>query len=192
MRGRRVEWVVGLLAAGAWIVAMTAPWPAGEAPPTPPVVPAPAWPAPVAIAGPSMAPERPPTTPATPDLAPCPPEGLQIDVVPTKATFLAGDTVGGMFFVQTGRAVGCAVAMPTSFRIEEVATGKVVGNVAATSEYPSAIKSDGWTYTSTFEWDRQDCSGATCVPVPPSLYQAVAEWTGGSPYRGWGEFRIGG
>lgn len=190
MGERRVlPWVAGLLVAGAWIVAMTTPWPARDA--ARPVVLPPA-PAPVAVAGPSVAPERPPATPATPDLAPCPPRGLQIDVVPTKATFFAGETVRGMFFVQTAGAIGCAVAMPTSFRIEEVATGKVVGHVAATSEYPSAIKSDGWMYTSTFEWDRQDCSGSTCAPVPPSLYQAVAEWTGGSPYRGWGEFRIGG
>jgi hypothetical protein len=139
-----------------------------------------------------VAPERGGPAPAAPGMPPCVPEALQIDVVPTKATFPAGETVRGMFFVQTGRATNCAVAMPTSFRIENVATGKVLGSTPAVTEVPNPLASDGKMHTSTFAWEPRECSGSTCTPLPPALYQAVAEWTGGSSYRGWGEFRIGG
>lgn len=140
-----------------------------------------------------VAPERGgPPAPAAPGMPPCVPEALQIDVVPTKATFPAGETVKGMFFVQTSRATNCAVAMPATFRIENVATGKVLGSTPAVTEVPSPFASDGKMQTSTFAWEPRDCSGPTCTPLPPALYQAVAEWAEGSSYRGWGEFRIGG
>ena len=129
--------------------------------------------------------------PAGPALTPCPADGLQIDVVPSKATFALGETVRGTFFVQTYRATDCLVAMPSTFRIENVATGAIVGSAPSITEFLSPIKADGKMYTSTFSWDQRDCSGPTCTPVPPGLYQAVAEWSGGSAYRGWGEFRIG-
>ena len=128
--------------------------------------------------------------PAAPALTPCPADALQIDVVPSKATFAPGETVSGTFFVQTHPATDCLVAMPSTFRIENVATGAALGSVSATTEFVSPIKADGKMYTSTFSWDPRDCSGPTCTPVPPGLYQAVAEWNGGSAYRGWGEFRI--
>lgn len=133
-----------------------------------------------------------PPAPAAPGMPPCVPEALQIDVVPTKATFSAGETVKGMFFVQTAGATNCAVAMPATFRIENVATGKVLGSTPAVTEVPSPFASNGKMQTSTFAWEPRDCSGPTCTPLPPALYQAVAEWSGGSAYRGWGEFRIGG
>ena len=137
----------------------------------------------------------PPAASATPaESAPpaCAAETLQIDVVPSKATFALGETVRGTFFVQTHGATDCLVAMPASFRIENVATGAVLGSVPSTSEVPSPVKADGKMYTSTFSWDQRDCTGADCTQVPPALYQAVAQWPDGSPYRGWGEFRIGG
>ena len=125
--------------------------------------------------------------------APCAPEALQIDVVPSKATFAAGETVTGTSFVQTGRATGCLAPVPASFRIEEVATGKVVGSSASVTEHPSPLMAEaGKMYTSTFSWDQKDCSGSLCAQVPSGLYQAVVQWSGGGPYRGWGEFRIAG
>lgn len=122
----------------------------------------------------------------------CAAEALQIDVVPSKPAFLVGETVRGTFFVQTYRATDCSVAMPASFRIENVATGAVLGSVTAATEVLSPVKADGKMYTSTFAWEPRDCSGSACTDVPPGLYQAVAQWTDGTPYRGWGEFRIGG
>ena len=129
---------------------------------------------------------------AAPTLPACAAEALQIDVVPSKATFTVGETVKGTFFVQTYKASDCLVSMPASFRIENVATGAVVGSVTSTTEGPNLIRADGKMYTSTFSWDQQDCSGSVCTQVPPALYQAVAQWTNGVPYRGWGEFRIAG
>ncbi|HVL04806.1 MAG TPA: hypothetical protein VM388_02390 [Acidimicrobiales bacterium] len=126
-------------------------------------------------------------------LAPCPAEGLQLDVVPSKATFSLGETVSGMFFLQTGRAGDCRITLPASFRIEDVATGKVLGTVGATTELPSPARAEpGKMYTSTFSWDQSDCSGATCAQAAPALYQAVAVWSDGGPYRAWGEFRVAG
>jgi hypothetical protein len=122
----------------------------------------------------------------------CAAEALQIDVVPSKPAFLAGETVRGTFFVQTFRATDCSVAMPASFRIENVATGAVLGSVTAITAVASPVRADGTMYTSTFAWEPRDCSGSVCTDVPPGLYQAVAQWTDGTPYRGWGEFRIGG
>jgi hypothetical protein len=122
----------------------------------------------------------------------CAADALQIDVVPSKPAFLAGETVKGTFCVQTYRATDCSVAMPASFRIENVATGAVLGSVPSTTEVPSPVRADGNMYTSTFAWEPRDCSGSVCTDVPPGLYQAVAQWTDGTSYRGWGEFRIGG
>ena len=138
----------------------------------------------------STAAGAPPTAAAA--LPACAAEALQIDVVPSKATFALGETARGTLFVQTYRATDCLVAMPASFRIENVVTGAVVGSVPATTEGPSPIRADGRMYTSTYAWDQRDCSGSACTQVPPGLYQAVAQWSDGSPYRGWGEFRIGG
>lgn len=125
--------------------------------------------------------------------SPCPAEALQIDVVPSKARFALGETVSGTFFLQTREASDCSVALPGSFRIEEVATGKVLATVGATSEFASPARAEpGKMLTSTFSWDQTDCSGSSCTQVPSGLYQAVAVWPDGGPYRGWGEFRIGG
>ena len=124
-------------------------------------------------------------------LAACPAEALQLDVVPTKATFSLGETVSGMFFLQTRQAGDCVITLPASFRIEHVATGKVLGTVGATSEFPSPARAEpGKMPTSTFSWDQSDCSGAACAQAAPGLYQAVAVWSDGGPYRAWGEFRI--
>lgn len=126
-------------------------------------------------------------------LAPCPPEALQIDVVPSKATFAVGETVSGTFFLQTRQASDCSVSLPSSFRIEEVASGKVLGAVGATTEFASPARAEpGKMLTSTFSWYPADCSDSSCGQVAPGLYQAVAVWSEGGPYRGWGEFRIGG
>ena len=133
-----------------------------------------------------------PAASSAPALPACAAEALQIDVVPSKATFAVGETVRGTFFVQTYKATDCLVSMPASFRIENVATGAVVGSVTSTTEGPNPVRADGKMYTSTFSWDQQDCSGSACTQVPPALYQAVAQWTNGAPYRGWGEFRIAG
>ena len=125
--------------------------------------------------------------------APCPPEALQIDVVPSKASFALGEMVKGTGFVQTIRAANCLVPVPASFRIEDVASGRVVGSSVSVTEHTSPLTAEpGKMYTSTFTWDQKDCSGAICSQVPAGLYQAVAQWTDGGPYRGWGEFRIGG
>lgn len=185
-------WLAACLLVGAGMAAAAAREPVGNAATlpadqqtvhlAPPVAPP---------ASPALALERRPAAPAAPGSLPCAAEALQIDVVPTKATFAAGEMVRGMFFVQTSRATGCAIAMPTSFRIENVATGKVLGSTPAVTEVPSPLAAGGGMHTSTFAWEPQDCSGPTCEPVPAALYQAVAEWHGGSPYRGWGEFRIG-
>ena len=129
---------------------------------------------------------------APPALPACAAQSLQIDVVPSKATFALGETARGTFFVQTYKAVDCLVSMPTSFRIENVATGAVVGSVPSIYEGPNPIRADGKMFTTIYAWDQQDCSGPACTQVPPGLYQAVAQWADGSPYRGWGEFRIGG
>jgi hypothetical protein len=142
--------------------------------------------------GTSSAASATPAASATSSLPPCAAEALQIDVVPSKATFALGETVRGTFFVQTYKATDCVVSMPASFRIENVTTGAVVASVSSTTDGPNPVRADGKMYTSTFAWDQQDCSGAVCAPVPPALYQAVAQWTDGGPYRGWGEFRIAG
>ncbi len=131
-------------------------------------------------------------TPANDTLAVCPAELLQVDVVPTRATFLFGDTVRGVNFIQTRTATDCLVPLPASFRIEEVGTGRVIGTVAAVTEFPNHVRAQaGKMYTSGFSWDPTECAGSTCTQVPPGLYQAVAQWTGGVAYRGWGEFQIG-
>lgn len=142
MSGRRVTvlWVVALLMVSAGIAVLGTREPAPEAaiptiddpivrrtptdaPPVAPVV---------------AAPDRGgPPAPAAPGVPPCVPQALQIDVVPTKARFSAGETVEGMFFVQTSGATNCAVAMPTSFRIENVATGEVLGSTPAVTEVPT-------------------------------------------------------
>lgn len=152
---------------------------------------------PVTLARPAESPNQPtalsaPSSAASP-LPPCPAQALQIDVVPSKATFSLGETATGMSFVQTGWAADCLLPVPASFRIENVATGQVVGFSAAVTEHPSPLVAQpGKTYTSTFSWDQKDCSGSMCVQVPAGLYQAVVQWTDGGPYRGWGEFRVGG
>jgi hypothetical protein len=151
---------------------------------------------PVATSGPVQGPAQSAALNSSSTVAsppPCAPEALQIDVVPSKATFALGETVEGTGFVQTRRATGCLLPVPASFRIEDVATGKVVGSSGSVTEHRSPLMAEpGKMYTSTFSWDQQDCSGSICTQVPPGLYQAVAEWTGGGPYRGWGEFRVGG
>lgn len=133
-----------------------------------------------------------PSTPAAAGALPgCPAEALQIDVVPTKATFGRGETARGVGFVQTRAARGCLAPTPAFFRIEDVATGKVLATVPATSESPSPIEAEpGKMYTSNFSWDQKDCSGTVCAQAPVGLYQAVIVWTWDGPYRGWGEFRI--
>jgi hypothetical protein len=189
-----VFWVVALVLVSAGLAFVGTRKPAREAA-TPlvdnPVLPLAPTDAPKV--GPIVAvPERRPPEPAAAGSFPCVPEALQIDLVPTKATFAAGETVRGMYFVQTYGATNCSVAMPASFRIENVATGKVLGSTPAITEVPNPLAADGQTHTSTFAWEPRDCSGPTCTTLPPALYQAVAEWSGGSSYRGWGEFRAGG
>lgn len=153
---------------------------------------------PVTIGSPLPGPTQPKATGAVaasagPPPPPCPAEALQIDVVPSTATFAPGETVKGTSFVQTREATGCLAPVPASFRIEEVATGRVVGTSASVTEHPAPLMAEaGKMYTSTFSWDQKDCSGSVCTQVPPGLYQAVVLWSGGGPYRGWGEFRIGG
>lgn len=135
----------------------------------------------------------------------CPAEVLQIDVVPTKATFALGETVMGVGLIQvrTAVATACRLPRPASFRIEEVGTGKVLGSVPATTEPGSPATAEPGRYDmgiNNFAWVPRECGGgpqantvpsSACTQVPPGLYQAVIEWADGGPDRGWGEFRIG-
>ncbi|MDP1807266.1 MAG: hypothetical protein Q8K72_18965, partial [Acidimicrobiales bacterium] len=115
---------------------------------------------PVTLARPAESPNQPtalsaPSSAASP-LPPCPAQALQIDVVPSKATFSLGETATGMSFVQTGRAADCLLPVPGSFRIENVATGKEVGFSAAVTEHPCPLVAQpGKMYTSTFSWDQK-------------------------------------
>ena len=86
------------------------------------------------------------------------------------------------------RATDCSVAMPASFRIVNVASGRRLGSVTSITEVPSPVRADGKMYTSTFAWDRGTARDRRAPQVPPALVPGGGPMDRrDGPYRGWGD-----
>lgn len=134
----------------------------------------------------------PPPGPPTndPQVAACPAADVTVSVTMEKDTYATGETVRGSSALTNRSTTTCLLPTRAFFRILD-ASGKTVGSFAYTLELRMPVKAEpGETFTSAVSWDQKDCSGSSCVQVPPGTYVAVADWNESGPYSGRGSFQV--
>ena len=138
------------------------------------------------------APSDPFVPPGTdPSLSACPPAEVAVTVATGKAAYAVGETVTGSSVLQNQSSTACLVPARVRWAVQDLA-GNDVSGFAYTADYALPVRAEpGQSFPGTFSWNQNNCSGASCTPVPPGTYVLVGRWTEGGSFTAQATFQVG-